>query len=153
MQIALYQPDIPQNVGSIMRLCACMGVACHIIEPCGFVLDDRRIRRVAMDYAELAELHRHASWEKFLHAMRRQGSRLVLLTTKATQSYCDFAYLPADVLLLGRESAGVPEAVADAADARLRIIMAPGARSLNIALAASMVLGEGLRRTGDGQNI
>jgi tRNA (cytidine/uridine-2'-O-)-methyltransferase len=146
MQIALYQPDIPQNVGSILRLTACMGVACHIIEPCGFVFDDRRMKRVVMDYDAHVELHRHVSWERFLETAWAQGSRVLLLSTRAVKHYCDFAYRPADILLLGRESAGVPPNVAQTADERLLIPMAPGTRSLNIALAAAMALGEGLRQ-------
>ncbi len=147
MQIALYQPDIPQNMGSILRLCACMDVMCHIIEPCGFVIDDKRLKRVAMDYALQAKVQRHSSWERFLEAARLQKSRLVLLTTKATDVYYDFAFGCADILLLGRESAGVPEEAAQIVDAKIRIPMASGARSLNIAQAASMALGEALRQT------
>jgi tRNA (cytidine/uridine-2'-O-)-methyltransferase len=147
MQIALYQPDIPQNVGSILRLCACMDVACHIIEPCGFILDDKRLARVAMDYAQHVRLLRHSSWERFLAQAREQNWRVILFTTKGASDYCDFTFKASDVLLLGRESAGVPPAVADAADARLRIPIAPHARSLNVATAAAMALGEGLRQT------
>ncbi len=147
MQIALYQPDIPQNLGSILRLCACMGVVCHIIEPCGFLWDDKRIRRVAMDYIDHVQYHRHASWEAFVQQMGQQGRRIVLLTTKASGSYCDYAFQSSDVLLLGRESAGVPQDVADRADAQLRIPLVPPMRSLNVALAVSMVLGEALRQT------
>jgi len=147
MQIALYQPDIPQNVGSILRLCACMDAACHIIEPCGFILDDKRLKRVAMDYAEHVRLHRHRSWERFLAVAREQGWRVLLFSTKAAVDYCDFTFKASDVLLLGRESAGVPPAVADAADARLRIPIAPHTRSLNVSTAAAMALGEALRQT------
>ena len=146
MQIALYQPDIPQNVGSILRLTACMGVACHIIEPCGFVLDDKRMKRVAMDYAAQAEMQRHTSWDSFLAAMRANRSRILLFSTKARTHYCDFAYTSQDILLFGRESAGVPPDVAQAVDERLLIPMMPGTRSLNISLAAAMALGEGLRQ-------
>ncbi len=146
MQIALYQPDIPQNLGSILRLCACMGVACHVIEPCGFVFDDKRLQRVAMDYAAKVELYRHSSWEAFLQTMEGQGARIVLLSTKATQDYYDFSFRSSDILLLGRESAGVPPEVAEAADAALRIPMAPHARSLNIAVSAGMAVGEALRQ-------
>ncbi len=147
MQLALYQPDIPQNLGSILRLSACMEVACHIIEPCGFLLDDKRMRRVAMDYAEQVEIIRHSGWQAFYEKMRKEGTRIVLLTTKATDKYYDFVFNTSDILLLGRESAGVPAEVADCADAKLRVPMAPSARSLNIAQAASMVLGEALRQT------
>ncbi len=147
MHLALYQPDIPQNLGSILRLCACLGATCHIIEPCGFILDDKRMKRVAMDYADKANVQRHSSWERFYEFARAENKRIVLLSTKASQSYYDYAYTHHDILLMGRESAGVPEPVAACADARLRIPMAENARSLNIAQAASMVLGEALRQT------
>jgi tRNA (cytidine/uridine-2'-O-)-methyltransferase len=144
MRLALYEPDIPQNAGALLRLGACLGVPVDIIEPTGFVLGDRRLKRAGMDYLDLAEFTRHASWARFLS--QRRG-RLVLLTTKATVPYHCFAFRRDDILLLGRESAGVPDAVHDAADARLRIPLRPGARSLNVALAAAMVLGELLRQT------
>ena len=141
--IALYQPDIPQNLGSILRLCACMDVTCHIIEPCGFILDDKRVARVAMDYIDHVKWQRHASWEVFKATVK---SRIILLSTKAKGSYLDFSFRDTDILLLGRESAGVPQEVVDYADATVRINMPPYARSLNIALAASMVLGEAVRQ-------
>ena len=144
MRLALYEPDIPQNAGALLRLGACLGVAVDIIEPTGFVLSDRRLKRAGMDYLDLAELARHASWTRFLE--QRRG-RLVLLTTKATQPYHRFAFARDDVLLLGRESAGVPDHVHEVVDARLRIPLHPGARSLNVALAAAMVLGEALKQT------
>jgi tRNA (cytidine/uridine-2'-O-)-methyltransferase len=144
MRLALYEPDIPQNAGALLRLGACLGVGVDIIEPMGFLLGDRRLKRAGMDYVELAEFARHASWARFLD--QRRG-RLVLLTTKARAPYHRFAFEPDDILLLGRESAGVPEHVHDAVDARLRIPLRPGARSLNVALAAAMVLGEALRQT------
>lgn len=144
MQLALYQPDIPQNTGSLIRLAACMNVPLHIIEPCGYVADDRKMRRAAMDYFDRARLTRHLSWERFLAA--RKG-RLLLLSTHASVPYADFAFAPDDILLLGRESAGVPDTVRDRADARLRIPVAAGLRSLNVAQAACMVLGEALRQT------
>ena len=147
--IALYQPDIPQNLGSILRLCACLNVACHIIEPCGFVLDDKRIARVAMDYQDKVNWQRHISWAKFTFYAHENQQRIILLSTKATQSYYDFDFEPSDILLLGRESAGVPQEVADYADAVVKIPMAPAARSLNIALAASMVLGEAVRQVNE----
>ena len=146
MRLALYQPDIPQNAGAMLRLGACLGVAIDIIEPCGFVLDDRRLKRVAMDYQALAEIARHASWEAYL--ANRDSGRLVLLSTKAVLPYHRFAFAASDTLLLGRESAGVPPEVAARADASLRIPLAPSARSLNVALAAALVLGEALRQTG-----
>jgi tRNA (cytidine/uridine-2'-O-)-methyltransferase len=144
MRLALYEPDIPQNCGTILRLAACLGVPADIIGPCGFLWDDRRLRRAGMDYLAGAEVARHDSWASF--ERQRQG-RLLLLTTKAEQSYLDMAFAPGDVLLLGRESAGVPEAVHRTADARLKIPMRPERRSLNVALAAAMVLGEALRQT------
>lgn len=133
------------NVGSLVRFSACMGVALHIIEPCGFPLDDKRLRRAAMDYFDAALLHRHASWEQFLAAMG--GRRIVLLTTKASQPYTEFAFRPDDVLLLGRESAGVPESVHNRADARIIVPMRSGIRSLNLVQAACMIGGEALRQT------
>lgn len=145
MRLALYQPDIPQNTGTILRLAACLGVTVDVIEPCGFVMDDRRLRRSGMDYLAGVELVRHVSWEAF--AAARSDSRLVLLTTRGDRSHLEFAFAPSDVLLLGRESAGVPETVHAAAHARLRVPMVAGARSLNVAITAALVLGEALRRT------
>ena len=142
MRLALYQPDIAQNAASLIRLGACLGVAVDIIEPCGFLFTDKGFRRAGMDYLELASVTRHASWEAF-----RPSGRLVLLTTKADHAYTRFAFAPDDVILLGRESAGVPEDVHAAAHARLRIPLQPGLRSINVAQAAAMVLGEALRQT------
>jgi tRNA (cytidine/uridine-2'-O-)-methyltransferase len=144
MRLALYQPDIPQNAGAVLRLGACLGVAVDIIEPCGFVLSDRRLKRAGMDYLDAAEIARHDSWTSFA-AIRR--GRLVLLTTKGDKAYHRFAFRPDDTLLLGRETAGVPDAVHRAADARLRVPLQPGQRSLNLAVAAALVLGEALRQT------
>ena len=144
MRLALYEPDIPQNAGSLMRLGACLGVGIDIIEPCGFLLSDRNFRRAGMDYLKSADICRHDSWERFHLDL---GGRLVLLTTRAAMAYTDFAFAPADTLLVGRESAGVPEPVHAAADARLVIPLRPGLRSLNVAQAAAMVLGEALRQT------
>lgn len=146
LSLALYQPDIPQNVGGALRLGACLGVAVHIIEPCGFVFDDKRLRRAGMDYLDQVMLTRHSSWENFERWRRGAGKRLVLLTTKASESYLDVLYTANDTLLMGRESAGVPEAVAQAADLRVSIPMHPQARSLNVVTAAAMALGEGLRQ-------
>jgi len=145
MRLALFEPDIPQNAGAILRLAACMGVAVDLIEPAGFVLSDQRLRRAGMDYLEHAALVRHSSWEAY---RRTHTGRLVLLTTKAQRVFTDFAFAESDTLLLGRESAGVPQSVHDAADASLRIPMVPTTRSLNVALAAAMVLSEALRQTG-----
>ncbi len=150
MQIALYQPDIPQNTGTILRLCACLGVTAHIIEPAGFPVSDRHFRRAGMDYLDQVAIMRHDSWSKFEQWRNDGGYRLVLLTTKGTSSYLDYRFGLDDILLLGRESAGVPDGVAAAADARLVIPIRPGLRSLNIAMAAAMALGEALRQTGTG---
>jgi len=146
MRLALYEPDIPQNVGALLRLGACLGIAIDIIEPCGFILDDRRLKRAAMDYLGQADIRRHASWAAFL-AVRRSG-RLLLLSTKARLPYHRCVFARDDTLLLGRESAGVPPEVFDRVDERLLIPMQDGLRSLNVALAASLVLGEALRQTG-----
>lgn len=144
MRLALYEPDIPQNAGALIRLGACVGVGVDIIEPCGFLFSDKGLKRSGMDYLELAEVTRHISWTAFRAAAR---GRLVLLTSKASLPYTDFAFAPDDIILLGRESAGVPDEVHDAADARLRIPLKPGLRSLNVAQAGAMVLGEALRQT------
>lgn len=148
MRIALYEPDIPQNTGTILRLCACLGAEAHIVEPAGFPVTDRAFRRAGMDYLDRVTIVRHASFAAFEDWRRREGLGLVLLTTAAETSYLDHAYNPQEVLLFGRESAGVPEAVHRAADTRLRIPIRPGLRSLNIAVAAAMVAGEALRQTG-----
>lgn len=145
MRLALYQPDIPQNAGAIVRLGACLGVPLDVIEPAGFLFTAREMRRVALDYAPLADVTRHASWTAFLES---GPGRIVLLTTRAETRHVDFAFAPGDVLLLGRESAGAPEEVHRAASGRVRVPMAPGARSLNVGIAAGMVLGEALRQTG-----
>lgn len=142
-RLALYQPDIPQNAGTLMRLGACTGVGLDIIEPCGFILDDKRMKRSVMDYADHADVTRHVSWAAF--QAKRRG-RLILLTTRAAVPYTQVAYQPDDILLLGRESAGVPDDVHDAAEVRVLIPMRPGTRSLNVAIAAAMVLGEVLRQ-------
>jgi tRNA (cytidine/uridine-2'-O-)-methyltransferase len=148
MRLALFQPDIPQNLGAALRLAACLGVPLDVIEPCGFPLSDRAVRRAAMDYADRAEVRRHASWMRFLEDPARTQGRIVLFTTRGDTPFHAFAYQPGDVLLFGRESAGVPLEVHQAADARLYIPLQPGARSLNVATAAAMALAEGLRQTG-----
>ncbi|MCA8929380.1 MAG: tRNA (cytidine(34)-2'-O)-methyltransferase [Alphaproteobacteria bacterium] len=145
MRLALYQPDIPQNTGAILRLAACLDVGVDVIEPCGFVWDDRRLRRAGMDYLAGVDLVRHASWPRFLEA--RPPGRLVLLSTSATLRHTDAAFRPDDTLLLGRESAGVPPDVHHRADLAIRIPLRATARSLNVALAAALVLGEALRQT------
>ena len=151
MRMALYQPDIPGNAGAMMRTAACLGVGVDIIGPCGFVLSDKQMRRAGMDYLDRLDLTDHASWQSFQvsRATAANGGRLVVLTTKAETDYAQFSFLPDDILLAGRESAGVPDDVHAAADARLRIPMAPGMRSLNVAAAMSMVLGEALRQMDD----
>ncbi len=147
MRIALYQPDIPQNTGTILRLCACLGVEAHIIEPAGFPVSDRAFRRAGMDYLDQVKIERHGSWAAFEAWRRGAGSRLLLFTTAAAASYLDHTYRPDDVLLFGRESAGVPDDVHGAADARLTIPMREGLRSINVAMAAAMALGEAVRQT------
>ncbi len=144
MRLALYQPDIPQNTGTMLRLAACMGLSVDIIEPCGFVLDDKRLRRAGMDYLEGVDLTRHDSWARFLEQPPR---RIVLLTTQADRPYTGFDFASDDCLLLGRESAGVPQEVHERADARLLVPMQSGLRSLNVAVCAAMVVGEALRQT------
>ena len=147
MRLALYQPDIPQNTGTIIRLAACLDVPLDVIEPCGFVFSDAKLRRAGLDYAERAVVARHRSWDAF----RRLGpkGRLVLVTTKAAQSIAAFKFQSDDILLLGAESSGVPGAVHDAADAHVRVPMRDGMRSLNVALCAGIVLWEALRQTGN----
>ena len=148
MRLALFQPDIPQNLGAAVRLGACLGVPVDVIEPCGFPLSDHAVRRAAMDYAERAEIVRHASWARFQEVPERAQGRLILFTTRAAGPFHQFQYRPDDVLLFGRESAGVPDDVHDAADVRLFIPLVAGARSLNVVNAAAIALGEALRQTG-----
>jgi tRNA (cytidine/uridine-2'-O-)-methyltransferase len=145
LRLALYQPDMPPNTGAMMRLCACLGVALDIIEPCGFVMDDAKLKRSAMDYLDHLDYQRHASWEAFLAKVG--GRRIALLTTKAALPYDAFTFRADDILLVGRESAGVPDAVHNRADARLIVPMQPQVRSLNVGMAAAIVLGEALRQT------
>ena len=147
MQIALFQPDIPQNTGTILRLCACLEVAAHIIEPAGFPVSDRQFRRAGMDYLDHVSVTRHDSWSKFAQWRNGMGYRLILFTTRAASSYLDYSYEANDILLFGRESAGVTDEVAASADARLVIPIKPGLRSLNVAMSAAMALGEALRQT------
>ncbi len=146
MRLVLFQPDIAPNAGSLLRLGACLGVAVDIVEPCGFVFSDAQLRRAGMDYLEHATYVRHASWDAFL-AQHTQG-RIVLLTSKGDVPYTAFAFAPDDKIVLGRESAGAPGFVHDRADARLRIPLKSGLRSINVAQAGAMVLGEALRQTG-----
>ena len=149
LTLALFQPDIPQNAGTMLRMCACLGVEAAIIEPAGFPTSDRHFRRSGMDYLDLVTIARHASFQAF-EAWRSKSDagprRLVLLSTRATTSYLDCAYRAGDILMVGRESAGVPDDVFAAADLAVTIPMRPGARSLNVAVAAAMVLGEAIRQ-------
>jgi tRNA (cytidine/uridine-2'-O-)-methyltransferase len=146
LRLALFQPDIPQNAGTLLRLSACLGVAVDIIEPCGFVLDERKVRRAGMDYIGQASYTRHSSWEAFAAALAAGGRRLVLLTTGGEARHDRFSFRAGDTIMVGRESAGVPPEVAAAAQARIRIPMRAGARSLNVALAAALATGEALRQ-------
>ncbi|MER9210979.1 tRNA (cytidine(34)-2'-O)-methyltransferase [Mesorhizobium sp. M0663] len=146
LRIALYQPDIAGNTGTILRFAACLGLGVDIIEPAGFPLGDRALKRAGMDYLEMAALTRHVDWHAFEDWRKLAMRRLVLLSTKATTAYTDFAFAGDDILLFGRESAGVPDAVHEAADARLIIPMQPGARSINVALSVAMVAAEAIRQ-------
>jgi tRNA (cytidine/uridine-2'-O-)-methyltransferase len=148
MRIALFQPDIPQNTGTILRLCACLGMEAHIVEPAGFPVSDRAFRRAGMDYLDQVTIVRHESWPNFEQWRRQHGLRLVLFTTEAATSYLDHRFTDRDILMFGRESAGVPKDVHAAADARLLIPLQPGLRSLNVAMAVAMAAGEALRQTG-----
>ena len=145
VRLALYQPDIPQNAGTILRTAACLGIAVDIIGPAGFDMTDRALRRAGLDYLEHAAVTRHQDWATFLAATQAANRRIALLSTQATTSYLEHVFEVDDVILLGRESAGVPQHVHAAADVRLCIPMRPGLRSLNIAVAAAMVVGEALR--------
>jgi tRNA (cytidine/uridine-2'-O-)-methyltransferase len=147
MQIALFQPDIPPNTGTILRLCACLDVTAHVIEPAGFAVSDRAFRRAGMDYLDQVSLIRHDSWARFEEWRAERRYRLILFTTKGATSYLDFRYDASDILLFGRETAGVPEEVAAAADARVKIPIKPPLRSLNVAMAVAMAVGEALRQT------
>ncbi|MGJ0510302.1 MAG: tRNA (cytidine(34)-2'-O)-methyltransferase [Methylocystis sp.] len=156
LALALYQPDIPQNAGTMLRACACLGVEAAIIGPAGFPVTDAAFRRAGMNYLDLVTIHRHASFDAFqawraASAAGGAARRLVLLSTRAAASYTACAYQPGDILLVGRESAGVPDAVFAAADLAVRIPMQPRARSLNVAVAAAMVMGEALRQLGAGE--
>lgn len=145
-RLALYQPDIPQNAGSLLRLGACLSFDLDVIEPCGFLWDEKRMRRAGMDYIDLVRVTRHTSWSAFRQWSRDQGRRVVLLSTKASERLDRFTFRPDDIIMVGRESAGVPDAVADAADARLRIPLNPAARSLNVAMAGAIAMAEALRQ-------
>lgn len=146
-RLALFQPDIPQNTGTVLRLAACLGVPVEIVEPAGFDVSDRHMRRSGLDYLEHVAITRHPSWRAFEEWRRAEGARLVLATTRGDTPYTAFRFRADDVILVGRESAGVPAAVHEAADARVVVAMRAGLRSLNVAVAAAMILGEALRQT------
>lgn len=148
LRIALYQPDIAGNTGTILRFAACLGLVVDIIEPAGFDISDRSLKRAGMDYLASVTLARHVSWERFEAWRQESGRRLVLASTRAAEPYTNFAYRPTDILLFGRESAGVPDPVHAAADGRVLIPMVEGQRSINVALSAAMICGEALRQTG-----
>ena len=148
LALALYQPDIPQNCGTMLRLCACLGVEASIIEPAGFPVSDRHFRRSGMDYLDAVNVTRHVSWRAFEDWRAPTGRRLVLLSTAAARPFTAFAFAPDDILMVGRESAGAPPEVHEAADASILIPIRPGMRSLNVAVCAAMALGEALRQTG-----
>ncbi|MER9302083.1 tRNA (cytidine(34)-2'-O)-methyltransferase [Mesorhizobium sp. M0293] len=148
LRIALYQPDIAGNTGTILRFAACLGLGVDIIEPAGFPLSDKALKRAGMDYLEMAALTRHVDWHAFEDWRKARAHRLVLLSTKATTAYTSFAFADGDILLVGRESAGVPDPVHQAADARLTIPMQGAARSINVALSVAMVAGEAIRQLG-----
>jgi tRNA (cytidine/uridine-2'-O-)-methyltransferase len=147
LSLALYEPDIPQNAGTLMRFGACMGIPVHLIEPAGFPTSDKSFLRAGMDYLQAVTLIRHISFARFDACRRETGSRLILATTKGATPYYDFAFQHGDIVMMGRESAGVPPAVHEAADARITIPLKPPMRSLNVAVAAAMILGEAMRQT------
>ncbi len=147
-RLALFQPDIPQNTGTMLRLAACLAVPVDIVEPAGFDVSDRNFRRAGLDYLDALEIVRHPSWRAFEARRAQTGARLVLATTRGAVPYADFAFRPSDVILMGRESAGAPDEVHAAADARIVVPMRPGLRSINVAACAAMILGEALRQTG-----
>ncbi|MDH7799433.1 MULTISPECIES: tRNA (cytidine(34)-2'-O)-methyltransferase [unclassified Beijerinckia] len=153
LTLALFQPDIPQNCGTMLRTCACLGADAAIIEPAGFPVSDRHFRRSSMDYLDHVAIERHVSWTAFEAWRAEKGRRLVLLTTRAAVSYTDFTFSPGDILLVGRESLGVPDEVHQAADAAVLIPVRPGMRSLNVAVSAAMVLGEALRQLEGGRRL
>jgi tRNA (cytidine/uridine-2'-O-)-methyltransferase len=148
VRLALYQPDIPQNLGAAIRLCACLGVGLDVIEPCGFPLTDASMKRAALDYGERAQIARHASLAAFRSAPERSGGRLVLVETDGAVSFQDFQFSTGDTLILGRESAGSPAALYEAAQVSVRVPMVRGLRSLNVVMAGAVVLSEALRQTG-----
>ncbi|HYF57265.1 MAG TPA: tRNA (cytidine(34)-2'-O)-methyltransferase [Salinarimonas sp.] len=146
-RLCLYQPDIPQNTGTMLRFAACLGLAVDIVEPAGFDVSDRNFRRAGLDYLDRVEIRRHASFTAFEAWRAGEGRRLVLATTRGATPYAAFRFAPDDIVMVGRESAGVPDGVHEAADARLLVPMRAGMRSLNVAMAAALILGEALRQT------
>lgn len=150
MRLALFEPDIPQNTGTMLRTAACLGLPVDIIEPCGFIFSDKHFKRAGMDYLDIAAISRHLSWSAFVDAHQ---TRLVLLTTGADTPYTDFSFDKNDILVVGSESAGATNDVHNACSAKVRIPMASGTRSLNVAIAAAMVLGEAMRQTGYNQDL
>lgn len=148
LRLALYQPDIPQNTGTMLRMAACLGLAVEIVEPAGFDVSDRHLRRSGLDYLDHVPITRHRSWEAFEAWRREAGVRLVLATTAGALPYTAFAFRDGDCVMMGRESSGVPDSVHAAANARIFVPMRPGMRSLNVAVSAAMILGEALRQTG-----
>jgi len=147
MRIALYQPDIPQNTGNIFRLGACLGVSVDIIEPTGFIFDDKRFKRSAMDYLDHIDYKKHIDWQHFYDWTKKNNFRLILMTTKSQNNLYNFKFNPSDILLFGRESAGVPENIHNIVDHRLTILMKDGVRSINLSSSVALVLGEALRQT------
>jgi len=147
MRIALYQPDIPQNTGNIFRLGACLGISVDIIEPTGFIFDHKKFKRSAMDYINHIDFKRHIDWKHFYNWAQKSKFRLILMTTKSKQSFYNFEFHSSDILLFGRESAGVPNNVHEIVDQRLTIPMKEGVRSINLSSSVALVLGEGLRQT------
>ena len=146
VRLALYQPDIPQNTGTILRMAACLDLEAHLIDPAGFPISDRAFRRAGMDYLDAVTIHRHIGWTDFDAWRRKSGLRLVLATTKAATVFTQFTFTASDIIMLGRESAGVPDAVHDSADARIIIPMKESLRSINVAVSAAMIMGEALRQ-------
>ena len=146
MRIALFEPDIPQNAGNIFRIGACLGIPIDIIEPAGFVIDDKRLKRASMDYYDYLDLTKHVSWEKFYEWSKKNSFQLILLTTKSQKSYYDYKFQPKDIILFGRESAGVPDYVHDIVNERLKIPMVKGPRSINLSSSVSIVAGEMTRQ-------
>ncbi len=145
MELALFQPEIPQNTGTLIRLCACMGIGLHVIFPCGFVFRDKHLQRASLDYKDMASVLFHEAWETFVDAM--EDRRLILLTPSASSSHIDFSFEKKDCLILGRESSGFPASLLESMPHQVKIPMVSGMRSLNVAISGAMVLSEALRQT------